>query len=90
MKSLQDCKEFLHKWKKGNNVGTLLFYSWPGSDGFEIIEERVVKVREMDEDTAAAFVFFMESLGVERGEVFRDKKGAPDRIKLVRSVNDQD
>jgi len=90
MKNLQDAKEFLHKWKKEGNVGTLFFYSWPKSDGFEIIEERVVKVREMNQDAASAFIFLMETLGIEKGEMHRDKDGKPDRIKYTRRVNDQD
>jgi len=90
MKNLQDAKEYLHRWKKQGNVGTLFFYSWPRSDGFEIIEERVIKTREMDKDTAAAFIFLMESLGIEKGEMRRDKDGKPDRIKFTRRVDDQD
>jgi hypothetical protein len=27
---------------------------------------------------------FMDDLGVERGEIVRDKNGAPDRVKLTR------
>jgi len=86
MKTLQDVKELLHEWGTSNKVGSLLLFKYPGTKEINVLEERVVKLREMDEETANAFVILMDNLGIERGEVVRNKEGLPDRVKLTRRI----
>ena len=84
MKTEKECLDVLREWFSDGLVGNIIFYRSPHSDGAEAIIEQVVKVREMKPTTRAAFGMLMDDLGVERGEVFRDKDGNPDRIKLTR------
>lgn len=87
MRTLEATIEALKNWHRSDSVGNLIFYRYPGAQLIETIEERVVKVKEMDSDVSAAFILFMDKLGVERGEVFRNSNGKPDRIKLTRRVD---
>ena len=84
MKTREQLHATLDKWWEAKNVGNLIIYRAPNSDQAECIIEKVVKTREMPATTAAAFEMFMDDLGVERGEVVRDKDGNPDRVKLTR------
>ena len=84
MKTRSEIHRLLDKWWDDKCVGNLIFYRAPNSDYAEAIIEKVVKAREMPPTTRAAFEMFMDDLGVERGEIVRDKDGAPDRVKLTR------
>jgi len=84
MKTRKQLHATLDKWWEAKNVGNLIIYRAPNSDQAECIIEKVVKTREMQPTTAAAFGMWMDDLGVERGEVVRDKDGNPDRVKLTR------
>jgi hypothetical protein len=78
------------KWFENNTVGNMVIYHAPNSSECEVIIEQVVKAREMKPEVRAAFEFLMDELGIERGEVFRDKDGKPDRIKLTRRFDGND
>jgi len=84
MKSHKEAHEKLDRWLKEGLVGNLIFYQAPGAQLVDCIIERVVKCREMKPEIRAAFEMVMDELGVERGEVARNNKGEPDRIKLTR------
>lgn len=86
MKTKRDAVEYFREWINGDNVGTLLAYSPPGGSVVEFLEERVVKTDEMPEDVRDHFIAFMDGMGIDRGEVFRNKAGRPDRVKFPRSV----
>ena len=86
MKTLEQAKKCLEDWFNDGAVGNIIFYHSPGSGFVEVLVERVVKCREMDGVVKRAFEMFMDELGVERGEVFRNKEGKPDRIKVTRSI----
>ena len=87
MKSQKQLMDSVIKWWDAGMVGNLILYRSPGAQTGDAIIERVVKVREMEPHVAAAFGLFMDELGIERGEVFRNSKGEPDRIKLTRRFN---
>jgi len=87
MRTLGDTIETLKQWHSSDSVGNLILYRYPGAQLIETIEERVVKVKEMEPEVAEAFNLFMDKLGIERGEVFRNSKGEPDRVKLTRRID---
>jgi len=84
MKTRKQIHDTVDKWWEAGNVGNLIIYRAPNAEHAETIIEKVVKRREMDPGTAAAFGIFMDDLNIERGEVVRDKDGNPDRVKLTR------
>lgn len=84
MKSLREVHEVVDAWWHDGLVGNLIIYRAPGASTADCIIERVVKCREMDPKVRAALEMVMDELGVERGEIVRDGKGNPDRIKLTR------
>ena len=84
MKDLKQIHDTVDKWWEAGDVGNLIIYRAPKSDHAECIIEKVVKTREMEPTTRAAFGIFMDDLGIERGEIVRDKDGNPDRVKLTR------
>lgn len=84
MKTRAQLHDTIDKWWEAKNVGNLIIYRAPNSDQADTIIEKVVKVREMEPTTRAAFEMFMDDLGVERGEIARNSDGKPDRVKLTR------
>ena len=87
MRTLDATIEYLKEWHRSDKVGNLIHYRYPGAKLIETIEERVVKVKEMKPEVAEAFKLFMDELGIERGEVFRNSKGDPDRVTLTRRLD---
>ena len=87
MKSKVEVHQMLDKWWDKGLVGNLIIYRAPGASTADCIIERVVKCREMTPEIRAAFEMFMDDLGIERGEIVRDSKGNPDRVKLTRRFN---
>ena len=84
MKTRKQIHDTVDKWWEAGNVGNLIIYRAPNSDVAECIVEKVVKAREMEPKTAAAFGMLMDDLGAERGEIRRDKDGKPDLVKYTR------
>ena len=84
MKTREQLHATLDKWWEAKAVGNLIIYRAPNSEQAECIIEKVVKAREMQPTTRAAFEMLMDDLGVERGEMVRNKDGEPDRVKLTR------
>jgi hypothetical protein len=84
MKSLSEVHDAVDAWWHEGLVGNLIIYRAPGASTADCIIERVVKCREMKPEIRAALEMVMDELGVERGEMARDSKGNPDRIKLTR------
>ena len=87
MKSREELHKMLDVWWDDGLVGNLIIYRSPGAMLGDCIIERVLKCREMKPEIRAAFVMVMDELGVDRGEVFRNKNGDPDRIKLTRRLD---
>ena len=69
MKTIEEIHDVVDEWYREDMVGNLILYSAPNATGAECILERVVKVKEMEPTTRAAFGMFMDDLGIERGEV---------------------
>lgn len=84
MKSKEQLMDSVIKWWDAGMVGNLILYRAPGAQSGDSIIERVVKVREMEPHVRAAFEMFMDELEIDRGEVCRNSKGEPDRVKLTR------
>jgi hypothetical protein len=84
MKTKQEVHDVVDKWWDEGIVGTLMIYRAPGSSVADCILEEVVKAREMEAHVQVAFECLMDGLGAERGEIFRDKNGEPDRVKITR------
>ena len=87
MKTIEQAHKYLNEWFENGTVGNIIFYHAPGGRFVEILEETVVKCREMDADTQIAFEHLMSSLDIQRGEVVCGKDGKPDRVKITRSVD---
>ena len=87
MKTIEQAHKYLDEWFDSGTVGNIIFYHAPGGKFVEILEETVIKAREMDKDTQVAFEHFMLSLGIQRGEVVCGKDGRPDRVKVTRRVD---
>jgi len=87
MKSKEKMLADVVEWWDAGMVGNLILYRAPGAQAGDSIIERVVKVREMQPHVRAAFEMFMDELGIDRGEVCRNSKGEPDRVKLTRRFN---
>jgi len=84
MKTQKQIHDTVDKWWEAGSVGNLIIYRAPHSEYADCIVEKVIKTKEMDPTTRAAFQIWMEDLGVERGEVFSNAAGKPDRVKLTR------
>lgn len=84
MKTKQELHDLIDRWWDDAIVGNLIIYRAPGAGVVECILEEVVKAREMDAHVRVAFDCLMNELDAERGEMFRNKDGQPDRVKIAR------
>ena len=84
MKTKEEVHDLIDRWWDDDIVGTLLLYRAPGAEVVECILEEVVKAREMEAHVKVAFDCLMDELGIERGEIRRNKAGDPDLVKLTR------
>jgi hypothetical protein len=84
MKTREEAIKIFSDWLDRGDVGTIFFYHAPNAEVVDCIVEQVIKIREMPHDVGEAFKLFMKKLGVERGEVFCNREGEPDRIRLTR------
>lgn len=85
MKTKQEVHDAVDRWWDEGIVGTLRIYRAPGASVADCVLEEVVKAREMEAHVKVSFDTLMNELGIERGELFRNKDGNPDRVKLARS-----
>lgn len=86
MKSLQEVHKDIADWHADDCVGNLTIFKAPRSDKMDIICEQVIKLREMDRETQNAVRVLFDLVDSERVELFRDKNGYPDRIKVIRRI----
>ena len=85
MKTRAEAHDALDRWIDEDVVGNLVFFRAPHSDLVDCVTESTVKAREMDSDTRAAFEQFMSMYpDASKGEFWRNAKGEPDRVKVVR------
>ena len=84
MKSKDEMHKCLDEWWGNDTTGNIIFYRSPGAKLGDAILEEVVKGREMKPEVQAAFEYIMDELKIERGEMFRNKQGEADRIKITR------
>ncbi|KKN79027.1 hypothetical protein LCGC14_0345030 [marine sediment metagenome] len=84
MKTIEEVHNAVDEWFGDDMVGNLIIYRAPNSQGAECILEEVVKAREMKPTTRAALEMLMDDLNIERGEMWRDKEGNPDRVRGTR------
>jgi len=87
MRTLEEVKQMIEDWHGSDRVGTFMAYRYPGAQQIEVIEERVVKAAEMPPNVRQAFEVFMDYYRIEKGEVFRNKSGRPDRVKFTRRTD---
>lgn len=86
MKNIQETHDEIDAWHKDGAVGNLTLFSAPRSHNFDIICEEVIKLREMDRETKAAVTKVFDLFQSEKVEMFLDKNGYPDRVKIVRRL----
>lgn len=84
MKTKDDAHATLDEWFESGCVGNLIFYRAPRANMVDAIVEQVVKTHEMSAETRRHFEKFMDLMDIQKGEVFRDREGRPDRVKLTR------
>jgi len=89
MKTRAEAHDALDAWLDGDYVGSLTYFRAPHSDMCDCVLDRVVKTREMDVPTRAAFTNFLSRFPeAARGEFWRNANGEPDRVKLVAPFDD--
>ena len=84
MKTLEQGLESIRSWYRDECVGNLVIFRAPRSQNIDIVGEQTVKLREMDKETQAAVWKVFDLFDSERVELFRDKDGRPDRVKVIR------
>jgi len=85
MKTRDEAHAALDRWIDEDNVGNLLYFRAPHSEMVDCVSETTIKVREMDRDTQDAFGVFMSRYpDASKGEFWRNARGEPDRVKIVR------
>lgn len=84
MKTKEELHAIVEHWWDMGIVGTLRIFRAPGAEVADCVLEEVIKTREMEPHVRVAFECLMDELGAERGEIFRNKNGEPDRVKIAR------
>jgi len=85
MKPMGEAPGILEDFLRSNRSGNIMFFSPPRSDVFDCFVEETVKLHEMADDERAACLAVFDAFSAQRVEMFRDKQGNPDRIKVTRA-----
>ena len=75
----------LDAWFQQDFVGNIYFFRAPRASTVDCFIEQTVKLREMPAAEASAFIDIFQAFNFSTAELARNKKGEPDRIKMVRS-----
>ena len=86
MKNIRELHEEIDGWYSDGAVGNLTVFRAPRSRSVDVICEEVIKLREMDRETQAAVNKVFDLFQSEKVEMFLDKNGYPDRVKVVRRI----
>lgn len=84
MKTLEKTVSAINDWFNDGCVGSLTLFRAPKSRMLDMIGEQTIKLREMDEETRDAVFKLFDLLDSEKIELFRDKDGYPDRVRVIR------
>lgn len=84
MKTLDKTVSAIREWFDEGCVGNLVVFRAPKSQMLDMIGEQTIKLREMDDQTREAVFTVFDLLDSEKIELFRDKDGRPDRVRVIR------
>ena len=84
MKTLEQILDSVRRWHADDCVGNVTLFRAPRSQNMDMIGEQTIKLREMDEEVKTAVRKVFSLLDAEKIEMFRDKDGYPDRVKVMR------
>ena len=84
MKTFDEISVLVRQWHSGGCVGNLTIFKAPRTDMMDAVGEQVIKLREMDQEARDAVSRVFDLFESERVELYRDKDGYPDRVKIIR------
>jgi len=84
MKTLENALELISNWHNEGCVGNLTVFHAPRSQNVDIIGEQTIKMRELDKEVRDLIHRLFSLLDSEKIELFRDKDGYPDRVKVIK------
>ena len=84
MKTLDSALKLISRWHGEGCVGNLVVFRAPRSQNVDIVGEQTIKMRELDRETQETIRNLFSLVDSEKIELFRDKDGIPDRIRIVR------
>ena len=84
MKTLDAALKLISSWYSEGCVGNLVVFKAPRSQNVDIVGEQTIKLRELDRETQEVVRKLFDLVDSEKIELFRDKDGLPDRIRVVR------
>jgi len=85
MKPMSEALGILEDFLKSNRSGNIMFFKPPGSNVFDCFVEETVKLHEMSEEERSDCIAVFDDFSAQRVEMFRNKQGNPDRIKVTRA-----
>lgn len=84
MKTLSQLFSTIQTWYDDDCVGNIVVFRAPRSQNVDVVGEQTIKLREMDKETRETVWRVFDLLDAERIELYKDKDGRPDRVKVVR------
>jgi len=84
VKTLTQLFSTIQEWYDDDCVGNIIVFRAPRSQNVDIVGEQTIKLREMDKETRETVWLVFDLLDAERIELYKDKDGRPDRVKVVR------
>lgn len=85
MMTFEETVRKLKIWHK-DCVGYAILYSPPRMSTIDGFIEETVKLHEMEDWEREAVLKIFDVFEFEKAELFRDKEGNPDRVKISRSL----
>jgi hypothetical protein len=82
----QEALKRFTEWIDGNRSGNLIVFRPPVPGAVDLFVEETIKLHEMDDKQRAAIITVFGLFDAQRAELFRDKSGNPDRIKVTRKA----
>ncbi len=83
---IDDALAEVRRWYDEGSVGNLVIFRAPKSDYVDMIAESTVKLFEMDNETKESVRRTFDLLDSEKVEMFRDRDGYADRVKVIRRL----
>jgi hypothetical protein len=72
------------KWFDDGCVGNLTYFRSPRAASVDAVIEETIKLREFSDDDRRKVEDVFNVLSSEKVEMYRDRDGYPDRVKVVR------